>query len=223
MSRGVIMEVFVDTREPSSIVKSGRVLYPHLIEKKLDYGDVMFVKDKKCICIERKKPADFASSCVSGRMYNQAINLRNACTQSVIVITGSYDDIKNNKYIKNFSKKKWNSHILSLILRYGVPIVFADNDNKFWDKCAEIERIGYKETPLARREVKKSSDNVYVDMLCAIPSIGEKRAISLLNAFDFTDIFFLDVKDLMKIQGIGKKRAKEIKRWMKMNGRLCDC
>lgn len=186
--------------------------------RRLDVGDFILVLDNgKRIAIERKTDLDWISSCNHRRVQNQAIKMAEFYDYRFIIIIGSYKSIQEaRKYNIKFSKKQWISNAISLIIRYKCGLLMVENNTDFIKSLDSIARMTDRELePLEKPKIIQNSGNVLVDVISVIPGIGKKKAGAILAHFgSLRAVMDASEKEIMKVRGIGKKQASEIKRWL---------
>ena len=203
--------VLVDDREPKNVIEKGFEFFSDLTVARLDVGDVV----NGNIAIERKKANDFASSINNKRMINQIVNLKANFEIPILIITGSYNDVATNRH-QDMSAARYRSEIDQIKLLYRIPVFEipkSENEEKFWKKCDWIFRKS-KITPSSTvQRVAKYNGDERVAVLCGITGLGEKRAKAILKQFPkIKNICSASIEDLTTVKGIGKNRARRIKK-----------
>ncbi len=201
------VQVFVDDRELKSSVASalkekGAVVTP----LRLDVGDYVL---SERVCVERKNAADFEASVIDGRLFKQAQELRENFASPLIALVGSeFERINPNALRGAF---------ISLAVDYRIPLFFFDFDKELADF---LYALGEREQLLEPRAAKlrfgkkpltlEEQQRFIVE---SIPLVGPKVALALLQHFkSVTGIVNASVDELQEAEGIGKKRAEEIRR-----------
>lgn len=184
----------------------------------LETGDIIVKQeDGLVVCVERKTILDFASSCISRHMQNQALRMAEEFDFRAIIIVGKFDEIRNNKYLRDkFSKKHFYSNVVSLILRYKTPVIWVETEMDLIKTLNSIVNSLSKDEPLEKPTIIENTGNPIRDIISCVPGIGKKKAEAILNHFgSLRAIMDASEKDLMEIRGVGKKQSSEIKRWLK--------
>lgn len=176
---------------------------------RLDVGDVVDGN----VAIERKTANDFASSVNSGRIFAQAINMRANYEHCYIIVIGSYELVRANRY-QNMSINRYIGAMSDLLMLYKIPVLQCENDEQFWRYCQSIFRKVDGNAPKQIKKVNQYNGNAQLAMLCGIPGLGEKKARALLRQFSIHEICHADEDDLMTTKGIGRKHAANIKKWL---------
>jgi len=205
--------IYVDNREKPNIIDNGKKVFPDLIIKRLDVGDV----ESKDIVIERKEVADFLSSISDGRLQKQALNMQ-PFPNRFIIIEGDFDQLRSkSRRYRRYSNKTIFGMIASLEMKYNVSVLRVNNNQQFWllvnrllYKMEDKGVIEYTKTykPKIKAENKK---DVYLSMVCCIPGISEGKGKLITDNFKLKELFTLEIDDLIKVKGIGKGLASKIK------------
>jgi len=110
--------------------------------------------------------------------------------------------------------RTFRSAIVVAYISFDVPVIICSNRKELIDYIELIYRKS-KTKGLGLRPVhKKGPDIVTIrsDILTCIPGIGRKRADILAKQFTISQLISLPVEELLKIEGIGPKRAESIKK-----------
>lgn len=201
--------VYADTREGNSKV------IRHLNEMELDVQvKTMAVGDYQVsdeVIIERKTAKDFVDSITDKRLFKQANDLREEFKKPIIILEG------DNFYSGFLNPNAIRGSMASIALDFGISILPTRNAQ---DTAAMIKRIAIREqkgdkSPISLRTERKPA-NIWEQQLFIIeslPNIGPVNAKRLLEYFGtVTDIINASVEELVKVEGIGKKTAKNIRK-----------
>ena len=166
------------------------------------------------IVIEAKEISDFIASIRDNRLWEQASNLTQA-EHPVLAIIGK------NPWKPFYFSKSRNVHnvfygaLASIIIRFGIPVIFFNDEDDFLNFLATIDRKlgkGKKSTrpiPLFRKP--KTLRERQENCLTAIEGIGVDTASILLDCFgSIKNIANSNIDELQMVEGIGKKTAKNI-------------
>jgi Fanconi anemia group M protein len=109
-----------------------------------------------------------------------------------------------------------NGSIVSIYIRYGIPVITSNSPQDTASiilTMAKQEQNGLRE-PTRKNGRRAFSDTEYMENVIAnVPGIGPKLARLLLKHFGSIEaIACADVKDLCKVDKIGKKKAESILR-----------
>jgi ERCC4-type nuclease len=208
------IHIIIDQRERNvELIES---LYSLGIEPEvntLDIGDYI-ISDR--LCVERKTVSDFEKSIIDGRLFDQLERMKNTYELPIIILEGDSESFR-------FKHSVINGTIVSIYIRYGIPIITSNSPQ---DTASIILTIAKQEQNGAREPTKKNgkkafSEQEYMENVIGnIPGIGPKLARLLLKHFGSIDsIAKADVKELMKVDKIGKKKAESIIKIL--DGRYC--
>ncbi len=196
------IKIIVDVREKSM----AKLLHNHAdVElKTLEVGDYV-LSDR--VVVERKTAEDFVNSIIDKRLFNQLKNLKKV-EKPLLIIEGD-----------NFSRLHENAikgAILSIILDFGIPIVFTKNAEETADlliKIAEKEQIKEKRAVMVRYgKTAMSLKEQQKFIVESLPDVGGALAERLLKHFKTVEnVFTAKEEELMKVEGVGKERAKKIR------------
>lgn len=214
------MKCYIDNREQE---RSKRALsyylnkgYPTSIFQ-LTYGDYAFYKNGIAVAFEYKTIADFIASIEDNRVFNQALNQSNNYSYHFVIIVGSESDYKKaikergrntGHYISNY---EINGSIASLV--NFTSVLQVKNESLAFDL---MERIGLKCTndkPVVKRYPKSRGSPAFRLLNNNVNRVGAKTAQKIcdeLRLDSIEDVFKITEADLIKIEGIGEKKAKNI-------------
>jgi len=175
--------------------------------RNLDVGD--FICSAR-LAVERKTRPDFESSVIDGRLFSQLPNLVANYPRAVVIVEGTSDEGR-------ISRSALLGAYASIIADFGVSLMFTrdmEGTAELVFNLAKHEQLAKKQ-PMriyAKRKTftPSQSTRAIVEML---PSVGPKLAKAIL--VHFTTIKALahaSERDIAAIPGIGKKKAKLIKR-----------
>lgn len=178
--------------------------------KQLLYGDYVCGNT----VIEYKTTLDFIQSVIDGRMKKEAIDQANHFPFHYVLIVGDVDVACHmyKKYAKrNFYKTHFYSAVASLML-YTNVIIVPNMKDAFHLMRKLIEKSNETGNRVVR-PVEKLSRNPCYNFLVGIPRISQKRAeaiCTLHNLKTARQLFALDKKKLVAVEGIGDNLADEI-------------
>lgn len=201
--------VYADSREGNSKV------IRHLTEMEMDVkvrpmavGDYQVSDD---VAIERKTAKDFVDSIMDKRLFKQATELREEFKNPLIILEG--DDFYNGFINPNAVR----GSIASIALDFGISIIPTRNAQ---DTAAMIKRIAIREQTGEKPHIQTRTDKKPVNMweqqlfiVESLPNIGPVNAKKLLEHFGtVSKIINATENELMEVEGIGKKTAKNIRK-----------
>ena len=201
--------VYDDSREGNSKV------IRHLTEMEMDVKvRPMAVADYQVsddVAIERKTAKDFVDSIMDKRLFKQATELREEFKKPLIILEG--DDFYNGFINPNAVR----GSIASIALDFGISIIPTRNAQ---DTAAMIKRIAIREQTGEKPHIQTRTDKKPVNMweqqlfiIESLPNIGPVNAKKLLEHFGtVSKVINASENELMEVEGIGKKTAKNIRK-----------
>ena len=216
------MKVIIDARERKRI-RQARSFFENkehtVLVKQMQYGD--FVCDN--VCIEYKTTRDFIQSVQTGRVFRQAINMKNNYKYAFVFIEAEHE--KMDKAIRSsqfygipFSWKQFYRAYASLSAVCNVVIVKNFTEalkfmEKIFEKCNDNKsRVFVKpETP---------SEQPLINFLCSEKGSGigvavAGKIVDGLNLKTLHDLLNVTKEDLLSIDGVGQNTAKKIMKMIK--------
>ncbi|MFH7880406.1 MAG: ERCC4 domain-containing protein [Candidatus Aenigmatarchaeota archaeon] len=198
------LQIFADYRENEVIIFLEKLGVKVNIVK-LDVCDFVYNN----IGIERKTFFDFISSILDGRIFEQAKKMIETYEKRIIIVEGSGDveRINENYYLS----------VLSYLVLNNISIVFTKSKMEtakliYW--ILKKEKSGDKNYSSYKIK-KKNEDLVEVQkrILSSFPGISTVLSDRIIKKFKSIKNFVLaSEKDLMKVEGIGEKLSKKIKK-----------
>ena len=176
----------------------------------LDTGDYIVSSD---IIVERKSIRDFVSSIVDGRLYGQCTRLKNEFKHPVLIMEGDSGDIAkilDNPFV-------FYSAVSKIAIEFGIPVIQTPNATHTAKLLIALgTRKGIVGNILLKKPHKKTGVAIQeqqLNILCALPGIGEKLATRMLEKFATPRAALLaSVDEIALVENMGPVRAK----------RLCD-
>jgi ERCC4-type nuclease len=219
------MKVLVDKGEMALLSLLKRICHPETV--KLPVGDLLIVNDSGALVMERKTVRDLVASIRSNRLWSQLLAMMKAdeilgyeVRRRLLVIQGGFWEHTN---VSSANEARfWGSMmgtLLSINFVYDTPCIVCENNFAFETflrillqressgKNDHFPEARWHKKPIGRLPVKDVKQYV----LDAIPTIGEVRAKKLLESYStISDIANSSKIELMKVSGIGEKRAEKI-------------
>lgn len=214
------VDVIIDSRESAAhpefreeILRSG--LRVSVLE--LPAGDFLLLAPpgKRSILIERKTVDDFANSIKDNRIWDQGRLLKEAAEKDghscLIILEGELRAL--------VKRREWNIQSVlrvmdTLILEMGIPILYTpDSSSTIKWIIAKARSLGRtEEKKLLRLRVEKKPMSLNERVLYVAESvIGPTLARKLLKHFGtLRNIANASIAELMRVEGIGEVRAREI-------------
>jgi len=207
--------IFVDNREfNSKVVKELARLDCIVKPKQLEVGD--YILSERLI-VERKTSSDLISSIFDQRIFNQLKNMKLNFEKSILIIEG-----KNIYCERNVHPNSLRGAIASIAIDYSVPIIWTENEKDtagilYW--MAKREQIEEKRNISIRGERKPLTTKEQQEFLVAgLPQVNTKISKRLLEHFKNPEkVFKASEEKLKKVQGIGEKLAKNIRKTLTEN------
>ncbi len=194
-------KVIVDYREKNSLVASELISLGIEVEfRELKVADYL-VND---IAIERKTISDFIGSMLNKRIFRQLEEIQQYEKKFLIIEGFEEQELYNDDRTEGVSANAIRGFLLSIILKYKIPIIFSKDS----EDTAKFINV------LARKKVKESSLNVSKKnlnkkermqfILESFPGIGPKNAKKLLEEFKtIKNIMNSPLEEIEKV--VGKK------------------
>lgn len=219
------MKLLADHRESRILDALYQICEQYAIEFEVTHlplGDFLLLKDSTGVLIERKSTPDFLSSIRSNRLWDQLLRFMKASTllgvalrRKLLVIHGTFEYEEPSRF--------WSQIMgayMEVLFVYDIPIILAEDDNAFY-QCMRIliqrETQGKNDLPPQSRWFRKhySSDLPEMDIrryvLASLPSVGDVLAKNLLDHFgSIKAVTNATEKQLQKVEGVGKVKAKKI-------------
>jgi len=202
LSKELCIIVDVHEKEVGKILEK---MGAKVIRKKLDIGDFICPGN---VAIERKAHSDFVQSIIDGRLFRQVEELSRNFNKVILIIEG----FSNRKISENSLK----AAISAILLKNSVSLVNTKNEGETANLVYWIAKKSYekkKEISFALKRKKVDYKLVQLKILSEFPGISYKKAKRLLKRFgNLKKIFNASELDLQKVEGIGLKLARNIKR-----------
>ncbi len=200
--------IFVDKRElRSGIVEKLKDLGVQVKEITLEVGDYLV---SESIAVERKTAKDFVNSMIDGRLFDQAKNLVENFQNPVVIIEG------DEFYERNVHPNAIRGALASLIVDYHITVLKTKDLDETAEILAAMAKRELKSGRVARLhgEKKPSSDKeMQLYIVESLPGVGPELARKLLKRFKTVEgVFTAGEKELKSVEGLGQKKAKEIRR-----------
>jgi Fanconi anemia group M protein len=202
--------VFADTREANSgILKRLSELGVVVRVKQLDVADFQL---SNRIGVERKKAEDFVQSLIDGRLFTQAKRMAEVFEKPIMVVEGG------SLYgLRNITPNAIRGSLASVAVDFGIPILRTDDVE---DSAALIAMIAKREQQEKGREIQLRSDrkpaalgDMQQYVVESLPGVGPGLAKRLLKELGSVEKVVTAPEDkLKKVEKIGEKKAKEIRK-----------
>ncbi len=210
------LTVVVDDREGrSGLAEAIAAIGRRVAVSRLPVGDVGIGPR---ILIERKTVADFVLSVEDGRLFEQAWALRGASWRPLLIVEGEepWDAAR-------LTSRALRGILASLMIGCGVPLIRTAT---VAETAAWIEAIALQEDRRLARRRRPSvppDARVAMDVLGAIPGVGDYRARRLVERFgDVRAVLAAETRDLCDVPGIGPGTARAIRDAGRGSGRTAE-
>ena len=201
--------IIVDSRELGAIATRELVrLGAHVKSESLVVGD--FVLSDRAV-VERKEIDDFASSIIDGRLFEQAIGLKEY-ERPIILVEG-----ENPIGSGRVRPEAVLGAYASLLIDYGIPLLWSPTPTysaQLMFAIARREQIQEKRSPRIMTGPKPPTIEEQQEFIVAsLPSVDRVRARNLLKALNTVErIFSASKEELKSVNGIGEKISEDIRR-----------
>jgi Fanconi anemia group M protein len=180
----------------------------------LDVGDYIL---SSRIGVERKNVDDFLESLISGKLFKQVSQLKEAYSRPLLILEG-----ENLLTSRNISHNAIFGSIASISVDYGIPIITTKDAGETADLLNIIAKREQKEAkkPIAIRgeKTQMSLRERQQFLIEGLPNVSAIIARRLLDHFgSIRDIANASEKELCKVNGVGKNIAFEIIRVINSN------
>jgi Fanconi anemia group M protein len=205
----VKLKIIADRREePSGVTEALRELGVDVELQQLAVGD--FVLSPR-LGVERKSVGDFLQSLIDGRLLNQAKLLRETFERPIIILEGK--ELYERRAIHPNAVR---GALAALTVDLGVPIVPTEDEEdtaNLLTAMAKREQVQeFKEMPLRRKVRGLTLAGNQRFILEGLPGISAILAKRLLEHFKTIEqVMCASEKELRKVRGIGKEKAKIIR------------
>ncbi|MGC9307225.1 MAG: ERCC4 domain-containing protein [Thermoplasmatota archaeon] len=211
------ISIVVDHRERCSGIAA--LLRAHDVdvqEEQLPVGDYII---SERIAVERKRATDFLDSLVGQRLFDQVGRLADAYPRPILVIEG------DGLFSRNIHERAIYGALSSIVVDYNFSVFTAAD-------VTETARLLYS---MAYREQVKTSRSIALRGSTPTQSLPEQQryvieglpfvsAVSSQKLLDYFGsvrrVINATIEELQEIEGIGEKKAREIKRIIE--SRWCD-
>ncbi|WP_297503127.1 DEAD/DEAH box helicase [Thermococcus sp.] len=205
--KGIV--VYVDSRElRSGVPKLLKELGAEVEVRTLDVADYVVSEE---VGIERKSANDFIQSIIDGRLFDQVERLKKAYEKPVIIIEGELYGIRN------VHPNAIRGAITAVTLDWGVPILFSSTKE---ETAGFIYLMAKREQEERKKEVRLRSEKKALTLserqrliVEGLPNVSATLAKRLLRHFGNVErVFTATEEELKEVEGIGEKKAREIRR-----------
>lgn len=205
-------QVIVDSRESRFVTEALRKMQARVVEKMISPGDYVVGEG---FAVERKTFRDFIQSIYKKRLFEQIERLRQTYPRCCLVIEGDV----GYGLTRLYNPKIFWGALAKAAVEWSIPIFFTVNEEqtaqfifslakKLQEEKGEAVAVRYK----PKLYTKAAQQRFAVQ---GLPKIGSKLADRLLKKFGSVRRVFTATRyELLRVEGLGKKRAKEISRFL---------
>jgi ERCC4-related helicase len=200
--------VYVDHREAKSgVARELHRLGVKVVSTSLSVADYQVGNE---VAVERKSTRDFVGSVIDKRLHKQAKDLVESFQRPVIILEG--DDL----YTGGLHPNAIRGALASLAVDFGLPIIPTRSPE---DTAAMIQRLAIREMEKGPRTIQTRTERKplileeqQLFIVESLPQVGPVTARKLLEEFGSVEgVMRASLKDLQKVEGIGKKIAQNIR------------
>jgi len=209
------MKIIVDHRERKSLVIEELEDLGVTCEiKHLPLADYLISKD---VAVERKTVSDFVSSMINKRLIRQLTDMKLHFKKPILLVEGvAEEDIYHPSSHPRINENAIRGMLLSTALDLEVPIIFTDDAEdtaKYLQLLLKRQGKPDKVYGLSVKRKAHSLKDQQQILVESFPGVGPNLAKSLLKYFkSIKSLFEADIKSLIKVEKVGKKKAALIKK-----------
>lgn len=202
--------VTVDARELGASVTRELAKLGALVKSDtLSVGDFI-LSDR--IVVERKHVDDFAASIIDGRLFQQAVWLKEGFQKPIIMVEGP--TLTGSGRVR---PEAMMGAYASMLIDYGIPIVWTQTPTEMAQlmyAIARREQVQDKRAPRIMTAPKPATlEDQQEFIVASLPNIDSNRAKKLLNSFhNVQRVFTASREELMSVSGIGEKISDDIRK-----------
>jgi Fanconi anemia group M protein len=205
-----VPRIIADTRESSWVVKNLTKLGTEVVEETISPAD--YVISEKC-AVERKEFKDFLNSVYDGRLFEQVSRLTKTYENPYLVVEGPIA-----RWLNEVSNPLvfWGA-LAKVAAEWSVSVVFTLNERHtamFLHSLAKMLQEEQKKPQITVKHKPKIYTLKQRQLLTVqcLPHIGPLKAEKLLKQFgSLRRIFTASDKELLSVEGFGKKTVRKIK------------
>ncbi len=198
--------IIIDIHEPSDIPELLRRKGAQIRIRKLDVADYI-IGD---IGIERKTFHDFFRSIIDKRIFTQLERLRDSFKKPLLLLEG---DLQEALYTVQ-NPNAILGGLLSVVIDMDIRVVYSrdkeDTVNILFLLWRRIHKEGKASVPRFKPRIMSKRERLLF-ILEGFPGIGHRLAENILNHYGTIRNFAVtNLSELMSVEGIGEKKAREI-------------
>ena len=202
-----MIKFIIDHREKRSgipaLLKNSNT---EIIFKNMLAGDYLI---NDIILVERKTADDFIQSLIVNRLFEQCVKLKKNGERQLILVEG-------NPYTTNhqMDEQAIRGALLSVLSAWQIPVIFSANKENTAGILLMLGKQNMNNKVFLRKKTGYRSKNKLIrqsQFLQGLPSTGPVLATKMIEHFgNIRSVITATTEELMKIEGIAKKRAEKI-------------
>ncbi|MFC1582347.1 ERCC4 domain-containing protein [Planctomycetota bacterium] len=197
------------TKPDGKIARGLEELGIRLIPIKEDEGDVDRYVVSKCLCIDRRNGSAFLKGIMEKTLFTSAIYIREHFKIPVLIVEG-----KVNYEYSMMNPQAIRGALSSMMLEYGLNVLCTADPEETVHLIAMMARqdqLGIPEISLIPKRKAPDLPDLQRRVIEMLPGCGRVMAKELLQHFgSVVRIAAATEKELLKVPGIGAKKAKEM-------------
>lgn len=206
LEKGKVVLLADDREGGGACVEALRQLGAVVHAKRLPVAD--FVCSER-VAVERKTAADFESSVIDGRLFQQAAELKDNFASPLLAIVGND--------FERLDKKARRGAFVSLAVDYTLPIFFLESERSL---AEFLFSVGFREQlrPFKHEKLRFekrffSEEQAKQFIVESLPGVGPGLAKNLLAHFGSVEnVFTAGEEELLEVEGIGGEKAASIRK-----------
>lgn len=211
------VNIVVDTDEPQQ-VRMLTLNHPDVdnwMEEDLEAADIVV----NGVGFERKRPDDYASSLVDGRLTEQGEKLGKVYERAALLIEGTMMDLEQITH-SDVNTDSLKGRAASLHMRNGIPVIptggppgTETGHKRLIDYAIRLGRKATEPPTSAYLEASDVRDKAppVKRMYGCLSGVGPERADTLHEAYpDPADLVEADIAEVSRLPGIGEKTAAKL-------------
>lgn len=214
------MKVVIDSRETRRIETATEFYEKKGLDvsvEELPVGDYVFSNGENEVVFEYKKMTDFFSSIQDNRVFNQSISQSEEFDFHFVLIHGNLYD-RNNCIALSRRWQPVNVYqylgAIASLNRY-TTVIECDNDeiDEVYYRMLVTAQKSLQDKPVVKKFGRKHKNPAFNWLCYCNYGISAKKAQAIIDTLQLEtldDLINLTVEDLVSVDGIGKKTAKNI-------------
>ncbi len=202
------LRIVVDDREQAGgLIEELAQQWPRVCVGRLPAGDVEIGRR---VLVERKTVADFVASLDDGRLWAQAGLLTRVCERPLLVIEGE-DPLE----LAGLGPKPLRGVFLTLMIQLRIPLLRTSSVDETAEFLAQLAaQESRRAAPPPRSPAPRPhAVRAALDLLGAIPGVGDYKARRLLDSFgSVKEVINAPENALRDAPGIGPVTARAVRR-----------